>query len=229
MSHVLGSHLLDRPIWSALETRQAAFGSGKGIARRFPVDVSPFVAARDGSAEAVAELVKLIPDADDVSFLEVAPPKAPAGIMGTEAACFQMTAAKFARLARDVGAHPLAEADAAEMLELALLTRPGPFRKRTHTLGRFIGVRENGRLVAMAGERLCVPGYREISAVCTHPDWQGRGLGGALLQQVGERILREGDTPFLHTYTHNAPAVALYTKLGFGVRSEIVHAVWKRV
>ena len=80
----------------------------------------------------------------------------------------------------------------------------------------------------MAGERLCVPGFREISAVCTHPDWQGRGLGGALLQQVGERILREGDTPFLHTYTHNAPAVALYTKLGFTVRAQIVHAVWKR-
>jgi predicted GNAT family acetyltransferase len=115
------------------------------------------------------------------------------------------------------------------MLELALLTRPGPFRARTHTLGRFIGVREGGKLVAMAGERLCAPGFREISAVCTHPDWQGRGLGGALLQQVGERIMREGDTPFLHTYTHNAPAVALYTKLGFSVRREIVHAMWKAI
>lgn len=182
MSHVLDTHLLDRPIWSALETRQAAFRSGEGIARRFPADVSPFVAARGGSAEDVAELVKLIPDGDDVSFLEVAPPKAPAGIAVTEGACFQMTVSAFARTARDVGAQALGEQDAAEMLELALLTRPGPFRKRTHTLGRFIGVREGGRLVAMAGERLCVPGFREISAVCTHPDWQGRGLGGALLQ-----------------------------------------------
>ncbi|MFT3723840.1 MAG: GNAT family N-acetyltransferase [Hyphomonadaceae bacterium] len=223
------SHVLDKPIWSALETRQAAFRSDDGIARRFPVDVSPFVAARDGSPEAVAGLLKLIPNGDDVSFLEVAPPKAPAGVTGTEAMCFQMTVTAFARTARDVGAQPLGEEDAAEMLELALLTRPGPFRKRTHTLGRFIGVHEGGKLVAMAGERLCVPGYREISAVCTRPDWQGRGLGGALLQQVGERIMREGDTPFLHTYTHNAPAVALYTKLGFGVRAEIVHAVWRRV
>jgi ribosomal protein S18 acetylase RimI-like enzyme len=223
------SHVLEKPIWSALETRQAPFCSGEGIARRFPVDVSPFVAARNGSAEAVAALVGLIPDGDDVSFLEAAPPKAPAGVAGTEVMCFQMTVTKFARVARDVGAQALGEADAADMLELALLTRPGPFRKRTHTLGRFIGVREGGKLIAMAGERLCVPGYREISAVCTHPDWQGRGLGGALLQQVGERMLREGDTPFLHTYTHNAPAVALYTKLGFGLRSEIVHAVWKRV
>lgn len=223
------SQALDKPIWSALETRQAAFRSGEELARRFPIDVSPFVAARDGSADAVAEVVKLIPDGDDVSFLEVAPPKAPAGVIGTEAMCFQMTVTAFARAARDVRAQPLGEADAAEMLELALETRPGPFRQRTHTLGRFIGVREGGKLVAMAGERLSVPGYREISAVCTHPDWQGRGLGGALLQQVGERIMREGDTPFLHTYAHNAPAVALYTKLGFGVRAEIVHAVWKRV
>jgi ribosomal protein S18 acetylase RimI-like enzyme len=223
------SHLLDKPIWSALTTRQAAFGSGEGLARRFPVDVSPFVAARDGSAEAVAGLIGLIPHGDDVSFLEAAPPKAPAGVTGTEAMCFQMTVTAFTRPPRDVGAQPLGEADAAEMLELALLTRPGPFRKRTHTLGRFIGIRERGKLVAMAGERLSAPGYREISAVCTHPSWQGRGLGGALLQQVGERILREGDTPFLHTYTHNAPAVALYTKLGFSVRAEIVHAVWKRV
>lgn len=114
------------------------------------------------------------------------------------------------------------------MLALALLTRPGPFRTRTHMLGRFLGVREGGQLVAMAGERLSVPGYREISAVCTHPAWQGRGLGGALLQQVGERIQREGETPFLHTYAHNAPAVALYGKLGFRVRTQIVHAVWTR-
>lgn len=222
------SHVLDKPIWSALEARQAAFRLGDAVARRFPADVSPFVAARDGSAEAIAALVRLIPEGDDVSFLEVSPPKAPDGVAATEAVCLQMTVTAFAGAARDVGAQPLGEADAAEMLGLALLTRPGPFRKRTHTLGRFIGVREGGRLIAMAGERLQAPGFTEISAVCTHPDFRGRGLGGALLQAVGERILREGDTPFLHTYAHNTGAVALYRKLGFGVRSEITHAVWKR-
>lgn len=221
------SHSLDKPVWRALETRQADFRSGDGIARRFPVDVSPFVAARDDSDEAVAAVVRLMPEGDEIAFAEIAPPKAPAGITVTAAICLQMTLAAFVREAREVGAQPLGEADAADMLELALLTRPGPFRKRTHTLGRFIGVRDGGKLVAMAGERLCVPGFREISAVCTHPDWQGRGLGGALLQRVGERILREGDTPFLHTYAHNAGAVALYRKLGFSVRSEITYAVWK--
>jgi predicted GNAT family acetyltransferase len=158
----------------------------------------------------------------------VSPPKAPAAVEATEAACLQMTVQYFAGAARDVGARPLGEADAAEMLELALLTRPGPFRKRTHTLGRFIGVRDRGRLIAMAGERLKMDGFVEISAVCTHPDYRGRGLGGALLQAVGDRILSEGDTPFLHTYAHNTGAIALYRKLGFEVRSEMVHAVWKR-
>jgi predicted GNAT family acetyltransferase len=222
-------HPLDKPIWSALESRQASFSTRGPIARRFPAEVSPFVAASDDSFTAVEAIVTLIPKGDDVSLLEVSPPKAPAGILASEAVCLQMIAPSFSRRARDVGARPLGEADGAEMLELALLTRPGPYRSRTHTLGRFIGVRDGGRLVAMAGERLHLTGYREISAVCTHPDWRGRGLGGALLQTVGERILAEGETPFLHTYATNEGAIALYRKLGFEVREQIVHAIWKRV
>jgi predicted GNAT family acetyltransferase len=113
------------------------------------------------------------------------------------------------------------------MLALATLTRPGPFRARTHTLGRFIGIRDSGRLIAMAGERLKLDGFVEISAVCTHPDYRGRGYGGALMKMVGKRILSEGDTPFLHTYADNTVAIALYRRLGFEVRAEVIHAVWK--
>ncbi len=222
------THVLDKPIWAALETRQSALASGDGIARRFPEDISPFVAAHDNSADAVAALVKLIPSGDDVSFLEVAPPGAPVGVTATEAVCVQMTATTLAAPKRNVSAMALGEADAADMLELALLTRPGPFRQRTHTLGRFIGVRDNGRLIAMAGERLHLPGYREISAVCTHPDYQGRGLGAALLCGVGKRMLEEGDIPFLHSYASNATAIGLYTRLGFTPRANVVHAIWKR-
>jgi ribosomal protein S18 acetylase RimI-like enzyme len=222
------SHPLDKPIWSALQTRQAGFDRTGTLARRFPPDVSPFVAVREESAEGIAAAVKLIPEGDDVSFLERAPPQPPAGIVVTTARGLQMVAKGFAPESREFHVEALTDADAAEMLALATLTRPGPFRARTHTLGRFIGIRDKSRLVAMAGERLKLDGFVEISAVCTHPDWRGRGYGAALMKIVGERILSEGDTPFLHTYADNAVAIALYKRLGFDVRTEVTHAVWKR-
>jgi ribosomal protein S18 acetylase RimI-like enzyme len=221
-------HLLDRPIWSALATRQAHFALGDELVRRFPADVSPFVAARDASPEAVVAIAAMIPEGEDISLVDLAPPLAPAGISESRLPIYQMVWSRFSPSAGDFDIRPLGEGDAAEMLALATLTRPGPFRTRTHTMGRFVGVREHGRLIAMAGERLHVAGFHEISAVCTHPDWRGRGLGAALMRLVGRRILDEGDIPFLHTYASNVTAVALYRKLGFEVRAELTHAIWKR-
>ena len=167
---------------------------------------------------------------DDISLLEPAPPAPPAGVtVLSSAICLQMTAR--AMTAGDHGAiriEPLAAADAEAMLDLATLTRPGPFRLHTHSLGRFLGVWENGVLIAMAGERMRLDGFTEISAVCTHPDHRGKGLGAALMRAVGARILSEGATPFLHSYADNASAVALYRSLGFETRREVTHAVWRR-
>jgi predicted GNAT family acetyltransferase len=146
----------------------------------------------------------------------------------TRKVCLQMTWERFSPGEATADICPLGEDDAADMLALATLTKPGPFRTRTHTMGRFVGVREGGRLIAMAGERLHAPGYREITAVCTHPDVRGRGLGAALMRVVGQRMIAEGDQPFLHSYASNEPAIALYRRLGFEVRTEVVHAVWKR-
>ena len=89
------------------------------------------------------------------------------------------------------------------MLALATLTRPGPFFARTHQLGAFIGVKQDGRLVAMAGERMQPTGFTEVSGVCTHPDPRGRGYAGGLMRQVAARILARGETPFLHAYADN--------------------------
>jgi ribosomal protein S18 acetylase RimI-like enzyme len=220
-------HPLDRAIWNALETRQAHFRTGGEFARRYPPDVSPFVAGRDASPETAAAIAALIPDGDEASLVESAPPSPPAGVSESRKTIFQMVWERFSANRSEFDIVPLGEPDAAEMLALATLTRPGPFRARTHTMGRFIGIRDGSRLVAMAGERLHVPGYHEISAVCTHPDYQGRGYGAALMRDVGERIVAEGDTPFLHTYADNTVAIALYRRLGFEVRAEVVHAIWK--
>ena len=222
------SHPLDRPIWSALATRQAHFDPIGKTARRFPADVSPFVAARDNSAGALAAVAELIPAGDDISLVEHAAPPPPPGIAASTAPVLQMTAREITGGGASFEIEALGESDAAEMLALATLTKPGPFRPRTHTLGRFLGVRDGGRLIAMAGERLHVDGFHEISAVCTHPDYRGRGLGAAFMRAVGARMLSEDDTPFLHTYAANTGAIALYRRLGFEVRSEILHVVWKR-
>ena len=120
---------------------------------------------------------------------------------------------------------PLTEADAPEMRALAELTRPGPFFSRTHQLGDFVGVKIDGRLVAMSGERMKVPGFTEVSAVCTHPDFRGRGYAGALMSHVASKILARGETPFLHSYAANTGAIALYEALGFRFRAAVTMRV----
>lgn len=224
------SHPLDRPIWSALSTQQIAFSDGDDRARRFRYEIGPLAAAADASADSIAALASLIPPGDDVSLLEVAPPAPPRDIAETlRKTCLQMTASNLAAGGgRAVALEPLGDDDAEEMLALATLTRPGPFRIRTHTLGRFLGVRENGKLVAMAGERTRVEGFIEVSAVCTHPDFRGRGYGAALLRAVADLILSEGAIPYLHSYADNTAAVALYRQLGFTVRAEVLHAIWRK-
>jgi predicted GNAT family acetyltransferase len=116
----------------------------------------------------------------------------------------------------------LGPVDIPQMMELTALTKPGPFNKRTHELGRYIGVRRDGKLIAMAGERLKVPGYTEVSAVCTHPEHTGRGYARMLMSDVMQRILDGGETPFLHAREDNVHAIGLYEHIGF-VRRVLSH------
>ncbi len=215
--------LLDRPIWHALRGRQRAFGVGDGLARRFRGDVSPFVAARDDMPEALAAVAELAAAGETMLFLQRGPVPVPPGMRVIERGMgVQMVAEDFAPSAPPAGIVALGAADAGEMLALATLTQPGPYRARTHELSQFWGVMdEAGRLIAMAGERLQLPGMSEVSGVCTHPEARGRGLAGLLSRHVASEIVRRGEVPFLHAYAANAGAIRLYEGLGFRVVAEV--------
>jgi predicted GNAT family acetyltransferase len=115
----------------------------------------------------------------------------------------------------------LGAADAPAMMELTKLTRPGPFTPRTHELGTFLGIRIDGRLVAMAGERMKPANYTEMTAVCVHPDYRGRGYAQMLLGAVSRQISARGEIPFLHVFSDNAGAIALYRRQGMEIRRRI--------
>ena len=225
----VGRHPLDRPIWSALSSRQASFARGDDRARRFDPDVAPFAASADDSPQALDALGKLIADGATVILLQAGETRLPSGtIAESSAPAVQMVLQSFNPATGSAPIEPLDPSAAAEMRALAELTRPGPFAARTHELGEFFGIRDRGRLVAMAGERMKTPGYCEVSAVCTHPDSRGRGFAAKLTSLVVSRILARGETPMLHAYASNKGAIALYERLGFLTRSEMTVIFLKR-
>ena len=216
----MDNHILDRPIWSSLNSAHAHFSVGSQCARRFECDISPFAAARDESAQSLSDLAELIPDDGQIMIAQAKPiiPPFKTRTKFTTTA-FQMVhqGGSFATKNKHI-VEPLTLSDGPAMLELAALTKPGPFLDRTHLLGEFWGVKKDGQLIAMAGERLKQPGFTEISGVCTHPDFQGKGLGRELCITLLIRINDRGETPYLHVFSNNTHAIELYEKLGFNTR-----------
>jgi ribosomal protein S18 acetylase RimI-like enzyme len=221
------SNPLDRPIWSALTTRQKALSLGGDRARRLPADVAPFADVRD--AADMPALASLVPHGDFVVMFTDGPVEAPPGLAVADTSSGDQMVLEALRAPE--GNFEIAELTAADvpaMQELVGLTNPGPFGPRTIELGRFVGVRRDGRLVAMAGERLKPEGHTEITGVCTHPGHRGRGYSLALVADVARHILGRGDTPFLHVYSTNTSAIALYEKLGFRFRRSLRVTVLRR-
>ena len=218
------AHPLDHAVWSALTGRQSHLALIRGGARRYHPDYGVFAALADHSEASLAGLGALVDAHGDVALLQADPPGAPAGlVIAAQDLGVQMTAERLtAAPDPDVAITDLADADGPEMLALATLTRPGPFFGKTHRLGDFVGVKLDGRLVAMAGERMKPDGFTEVSGVCTHPEHRGRGYAGALMRVVAGRILARGETPFLHAYASNRAAIALYETLGFAFRREVL-------
>jgi predicted GNAT family acetyltransferase len=222
--------LLDRPVWNALTSGWAPLAEGNTRAWRLNRDYGVFGAAADRAPESLAALAALVPAGDELWTVEKEPWPVPPGTrVDRSAVCVQMVAEAITEAPQPpFEMVPLEEDDAAEMFALATLTEPGPYVARTDRLGAFVGVRQDGRLVAMAGERMRMPGLAEVSGVCTHPEFRGRGYAGALMRAVAQRMLVRGETPFLHAYATNAGAIALYESLGFRVDGEVTASVLVR-
>ena len=216
-------HPLDRPVWAALTTRQSGLALGSSRAVRIDPDYGLFAAAADTSPQSLSALAALVKAEGEAGMVEARDWPAIHGVVAQPPlAVAQMVAGELKTLPADgFEIVDLTEQDAAEMFDLARLTQPGPFYSRTHRLGDFVGVKVGGVLAAMAGERLKLPGFTEVSAVCTHPGHRGRGYAAALMGVVAGRIEARGETPFLHVFPHNTGAIRIYEGLGYRIRCEM--------
>jgi predicted GNAT family acetyltransferase len=225
-------HPLDNAIWQALTTRQTEFAERSGLASRFMPEVTLLAAFEHPDAEGYASLAELVESGETAAVFLDDPFEAREGwsyVVGAPLLQMVCEIGGTGAASKDVPEiHVLGVKDSAEMIELTALTRPGPFGNRTHELGTYVGVRQDGKLVAMAGERLKVPGYTEVSAVCTHPEHLGRGYAQALMAGVMRGIRERGETPFLHSRADNERAIRVYEKLGFRTRMRGHFAVLRK-
>jgi ribosomal protein S18 acetylase RimI-like enzyme len=218
--------LLDDVIWNALTTEQQHFALRHGDAARFPAEVTSLAGLRAPTPEAFANLATLLPDGATTGvFLPLGLAVTPSLDVLDGAELLQMVQGAKPAGVPEPGLLELGPADAPEMLALAERTRPGPFGTRTRELGTFLGVRAEGRLIAMAGQRLRFPGHVEVSAICTDPEHLGRGLAARLTIEQCRRIHAAGAVPFLHVRAKNERAIALYERLGFVERSRVQYHV----
>lgn len=217
--------LLDNAVWHSLAGAHEHYAERVGAAARYDPDVSIFAALGDDDAAAWLDLEQVVgPSGVAVLFRAEIPPSPKAWTHLDGGRGHQMVLRELAPVDVPDGVRPLGSGDVGEMLALVELTRPGPFAVRTVELGGYVGVFDGSRLVAMAGQRLAPPGFREVSAVCTHPDFRGRGLAAGLTALVARRILERGERPFLHHASDNHAARRVYESIGFEFRRQVVFA-----
>jgi predicted GNAT family acetyltransferase len=224
------NHALDRPVWGALSICWSRLAEGDGRAMRLDRGHGLFGAAADRSADSLAALGALVPVGGELWTIERDIWPTPPGTRVDRSAELVQMVCEAAEPAPPPAFEivDLVEADAAEMCALATLTRPGPFVRHTNRLGHFVGVRVGGRLVAMAGERMKLPGWSEVSGVCTYPDHRGQGYAAGLMRTIAARMIARGETPWLTSYKANTGAIALYETLGFRHRADMVVTILVR-
>nr|WP_041383597.1 GNAT family N-acetyltransferase [Sphingopyxis alaskensis] len=207
-----------------LTGRQAHLAEGDARALRIDRGYGVFGVAADTGAAAQAALAALVPDDGELWIVEGDPWPVPPGVREVRRAVLAQMVADGPPPAPRDGEPPIValhDSDAPEMAALADHAKPGPWGPATHRYGPFFGVREDGRLLAMAGQRMLMPGMAEVSGVATWADCRGRGLARALIGHVMRAMVARGETPFLHSYADNAGAIALYESLGFRIRREV--------
>ena len=222
--------LLANPIWHSLSTQHSHLAEGDGFAKRYPEDIGPLAGIPEQSPESWDDVGRLIAPGGYVVLFLNEEPEPPADLkIVMRFALDQMVCERssFSDVP-DAAIEPLHESDVPSMAALAELTEPGPFRERTIGLGGYRGIRDGSSLVGMAGQRTAVPGYREVSAVCTHPDYRGRGYAAALVTAVSGGIAALGEVPYLHVKQDNAGAVKVYQRLGYRITRTFYCAVVAR-
>ncbi|AMH43316.1 MULTISPECIES: GNAT family N-acetyltransferase [Burkholderiaceae] len=203
-------------IWAALSGAHASLAQSNENGLRYKPEFAPFGAAQDYSESSVAQIARMLHADERLTLFTQHKPTIPAGYeIVREATVIQMIGAREFAASSDKAIVELGKEDVPSMMRLVEKTDPGPFKERTPEMGRFIGVRERGQLVAMSGERMVAGKYVEVSAVCTHPDWRGQGLAGKLMEHLAAGIQHRGGVPFLHVFSTNTSAIRLYKQLGY--------------
>ena len=217
---------LANPVWEALATTQAHFNCGDERLRYFPEDVAPFAGLPNWDEADLQFLTRHLPAGRRFFLLQEKAVEIPDEFeVILQLPLYQMIATGAVMQVDGPGIRPLGREDVPRMVALTRMTRPGPFAENTIDFGNYVGIFEGEKLIAMGGERLRVPGYAEVSAICTDPDYRGRNLATGVLAHVAQGIIDRGEIPFLHTKTDNAAAIRVYEKIGFEYNREIFFAI----
>ena len=219
---------LDNPVWASLSGAHRDLAVANGRALRYPVDVSPFMGVPDDAGPKDWRDLADLAGADPIVLVNTPASVPDSWPVLRQISALQMLGPEHAGptvAAGDWQVDRLGAADASDMLALATVTEPGPFGARTGVLGTYLGVRDRGKLIAMAGERLQPDGWTEISGVCTDPAYRGRGLARLLMELVAAGARERGDRPFLHVLSDNAGAIRLYEAMGYETRRQLTITV----
>lgn len=209
---------LDSPAWHSLHESHRNFNVGNEIVRLYQPDVCPFGGILPPSTENMLQLADLISPGTTFFLLGDLPPLPPGFELLHELPCVQMVCQEFIVSSMTATQIYLNDDHVSELVDLVQLVQPGYFQSKTCAMGDYFGIFKDGKLVAAAGERMCMDDFTEVSAVVTHPDFGGRGYAKQLVAHVVNKNLEAGKIPYLHVAAHNTPAIGLYEKLGFATR-----------